>query len=254
MLYAAILWLTGAALAQDGDYVIGSGDTLDVVVHGHDFQTTGLKVSTSGDISFPYVGKINVVGLTAFEAEARIRDELEGDYLVEPHISVKVADFTSKRVELFGAVQTAGLYNLEGDTTLRSLIAKAGGVQLDRSTGFVTITRDGQTQRIKLSELDGEAGDVQLKNGDVIDVGEGSAIFLAGEIQNPGAVQFNRGLTASQALLMAGGHTEYGRLRGAYILRGEERIQVNLKRVLKGKDADVELKPGDRMVIPVSPL
>ena len=40
----------------------------------------------------------------------------------------------------------------------------------------------------------------------------------------------------------------------ATIVRGDERIQVNLKKILKGKDADVELKPGDRVVVPVSPI
>ena len=40
----------------------------------------------------------------------------------------------------------------------------------------------------------------------------------------------------------------------AYVVRGEERIHVNLKRILKGKEADMQLQPGDRVVIPVSAL
>ncbi len=248
------LFLSTIVLAQDTDYRLGPGDTIEVHVHGVDLQAGALTLSAKGEVSFPYVGMIRLGGLTAFEAEERIQEILADGYILNPEVTVRVKDFTSQRVEVLGAVKQPGVHTLQGPTTLRALIAKLGGVNLEKSTGFITIIRGGEESRIPVDQLEGAAGNFLLQAGDVVDVEQGNTIFLAGEIAKPGAVTYNRGLTASQALLMAGGSTEFGRLSGAYILRGNERIQVNLKRILKGKEADVELKPGDRMVIPSSPL
>ena len=38
------------------------------------------------------------------------------------------------------------------------------------------------------------------------------------------------------------------------VLRPEDRIAVNLRRMLRGKDADFTMEPGDRLVIQESPL
>jgi hypothetical protein len=44
------------------------------------------------------------------------------------------------------------------------------------------------------------------------------------------------------------------RLSGAYLVRDGDRISVNLKRMLRGKDADFVMEPNDRLVIQESPL
>ncbi|MCA9573314.1 MAG: SLBB domain-containing protein, partial [Myxococcales bacterium] len=239
--------------AQATDYKLGPGDTIHLEIHNVD-MVSDLLHSSDGHVSVPYVGKVALLGLTAFEAEQKLREVLADGYILRPEVSVAVKEFTSQTVELFGAVKKPGVQALQGASTLRALITQAGGVDLEKSTGFVTVVRSGTDHRIPISDLDGEQGAFQLQGGDVVNVEQGNTIFLAGEVKSPGAVTYNRGLTASQALLMAGGSTEFGRLSGAYIVRGDERIQVNLKKILKGKDADVELKPGDRVVVPVSPI
>lgn len=253
-LFLACLWLTTAGAQTSGDYTIGAGDTIDLVIHGHDLETAGLQVAADGTIQVPYVGQVKVLGMTQRAAAAHLRKVLADGYFVDPEVSVRVKTFTSQQVELFGAVKVPGLIPLKGDITLRALLAKAGGIQTERSTGFIYVTRGTERLAFRVSELQGPKGDFILRGGDVVDAAIGNTIFLAGEVANPGSVPFNPGLTASQAYLMAGGNTQFSRLSGAYIVRGEERIQLNLRRILKGKEADVELKPGDRMVVPVSPI
>lgn len=252
-LIVAMLTLLGSASAQTGDYRLGPGDSVKVTIHGVlDGQT--LQLSSNGDVSFPYVGSISLDNLTAFEAEERIENLLRDGYIRTPEVSVSIEGYTSQSVEVFGAVGKAGVHVLRGDTTLRSLVAKLGGVDMKRSSGFISVVRGTQTHRFSIDELDSEAGEFILEPSDIVDVEVGNTIFLAGEISKPGATTYYRGLTASQAYLMAGGATQFGRVSRTYIVRGDERITVNIKRVLKGKAADVDLKPGDRMVIPVSPI
>lgn len=236
------------------EYRIGPGDKVDITVHNAELNSAGLVVRPDGTVSVPYVGDVSVAGKTTREAADHLRVTLEDGYIVNPEVTVRVAQHTSQRIELFGAFSKAGVVSLKGETTLRSIVASAGGVNAERSTGFIAITRGEERFTKAVSQLNGPEGDFLVLAGDVVEALVGKTIFMAGEIAKPGSVTYNSGLTASQALLMAGGHTQFGRLAGAYIVRGDERIHVNLKRVLKGKAADIELKPGDRMIIPVSPI
>jgi protein involved in polysaccharide export with SLBB domain len=62
-------------------------------------------------------------------------------------------------------------------------------------------------------------------------------------------VPFTEGLTVTQALSRSGGTKRTARTRDAYILRGEERIPINLNKVMRGKSADVVLHPNDQIVL-----
>lgn len=251
--------LLQAALAQaplPGDYEIGPGDVIDVKVHGHDFGRSTFVVGTDGRISFPYVGDVFVGARNVYDAEEALVAALADGYLVDPQVTVQVAEFRSKRVEVLGSVGKPGVYFLDGPTTVRAVVAMAGGVKLgDAGGGDVLLTRGADTTRITLKELESPLGDQVLQAGDVVTIdADANVVYLTGEVSKPGAIGYSDGLTVSQALIRAGGNSGLGRLSGSYILRDGDRISVNLKRVLRGKDADVVLEPGDRVVIPESPL
>lgn len=75
------------------------------------------------------------------------------------------------------------------------------------------------------------------------------AVYVAGEVERPGAVTFGEGLTLTQAITNAGGWTSTARLHAVTMLRGDEVLRVDLRAILKGKDADLALLPGDRLVV-----
>ncbi|MEM6930018.1 MAG: SLBB domain-containing protein, partial [Myxococcota bacterium] len=79
-------------------------------------------------------------------------------------------------------------------------------------------------------------------------------VFVGGEVAKPGQIAFAEGVTVSEAVMKAGGHSETARLAGAYVLRDGSRIPVNLRRILRGKADDPELRPGDQVMVPESPL
>jgi len=253
-LLVIVLCALSAALAQTtSDYQLGAGDVIDVKVHGHELGRTNFVVGSDGAVSFPYVGRVRLQDLTVVEAETELERKLKDGYINFPEVTIQVAEHRSRRVEVLGAVSKAGVYYLEGETTVRGLIARAGGVKDEG--GVILVTRAGTTTRIGMADLEGPLGDMPVNPGDVVAVDPaGSMVYLAGSVNKPGAIQFTEGLTLSQALIRGGGSSAVGRLSGTYILRGDERISVNLKRVLKGKDADIELRPSDRIVVPESAL
>ncbi len=242
--------------AAEIEYRVGPGDTVRIVVHGNHqgFDHEEFTVSAQGDISFPYIGKVHAASTTPFELEALIRKKLADGYIQDPVVTASIVDYRSQTVDVVGAVNEPGVYPLDGHTSVRSLLAKAGSVQSSDSTGYVLVMRGDKKHRFALADLEGGEGDFPLQDGDVVEVERGANVFLAGQVQKPGPISFVEGITASQALLMAGGSNDYGRLAGAYIVRDGSRISVNLKRVLKGKESDLALQPGDRIVVPQSPL
>ncbi len=80
----------------------------------------------------------------------------------------------------------------------------------------------------------------------------GAYVFVSGGVREDGALTYRNGLTVSQAVVRAGGFTEYARPRQAYVRRGGEVMRVNLRRVRAGKAADVVLRPDDEVVVPAN--
>ncbi len=253
MVWFVMAW--SSARAQP-DYLVGKGDVIEVQVHGEALGEDGrFVVASTGQVSLPCADRVEVAGRSVVAVERTLRDALMPDCYVDPIVTVRVAEYRSQRVEVLGAVETPGLYFLEGPTTVRRIVSRAGGIHVGRSTGQISVTSpDGGVTRIPIDAIDGPMGAVQLANGTVVSVDEARIVFVGGEVAKPGQIAFAEGVTVSEAVMKAGGHSQTARLAGAYVLRDGDRIPVNLRRILKGKDADPQLLPGDQVVVPESPL
>src|SRR5208282_370541 len=81
-------------------------------------------------------------------------------------------------------------------------------------------------------------------------------VYVMGEVSHPGVVPLTHGMTVLQALASAGSFTQFANIKGIYVLRNENGKQVkypfNYKAVVKGQNTEqnVELKPGDTVVVP----
>ena len=118
--------LAGQALTMR-DYRIGADDLLEIQVFGVDQLTRTVRVNGRGMVSLPLVGAVEVGGLTAQQAEARIVKLLGDTYLQDPQVSLFIKEYTSQRVIIEGAVNKPGVYPLRGPTTLLQSLAVAGG-------------------------------------------------------------------------------------------------------------------------------
>jgi polysaccharide export outer membrane protein len=81
-------------------------------------------------------------------------------------------------------------------------------------------------------------------------------IYIEGKIENPGVYDYQPGLTALSACIMAGGFAKFAAPNRARIIRqtedGPKTIKLNLNKVISGELADLPLKLGDRIHIPES--
>jgi polysaccharide biosynthesis/export protein len=79
-------------------------------------------------------------------------------------------------------------------------------------------------------------------------------IFLAGEVGHVGPLMLTPGMTTLQAILAAGGLSQFANSKHIYILRKvdgkEQKLPFNYKQALKGENQGVPLLPGDTIVVP----
>ena len=282
----AILLMAFPAFAKGQDYIIGRGDVLSITIFagGQTQETLDLPVSSQGTIAFPFLGEVKAAGLSVFELTESVTPPLAADYFVDPQVLISVRDYKSKKVYLTGAVQNSGLYALDsGSTTLLELIAKAGGVSQERGN-YVYILRGSiadlrpekkiselvkQKKSLKVNlrellDLGIAERNVELLPGDVVYIPPSSIgdltqykIYVLGKVSSPGVYDFQEGLTALDACILAGGFAKYAAPNRSTVTRREpdgtqETIKINLNRVKKGKGKDITLKPGDRIYVPES--
>ncbi|MGH9825593.1 MAG: polysaccharide biosynthesis/export family protein, partial [Blastocatellia bacterium] len=128
----------GVLYSADDDYRIGVGDVLQINVQDGPELSGMFRVNSSGSILMPFLGRLIVLGATPEDLQKQIADGLRGQYLLDPQISVVVAQYTSRTFFIQGAVRMPGVFQIEGHPSLLKLITLAGGLQEDHgSTAFI---------------------------------------------------------------------------------------------------------------------
>lgn len=125
--------LSTEAKSGPHEYVIGSGDLLDVSVFDVPELTRELRVSQTGTIGIPLVPiRLRVAGLTELQAEQKIAEVLEANGLVShPEVGVMVKEHRSRPITIVGAVQRPMVYEADRSVSVLEALAEAGGVAND---------------------------------------------------------------------------------------------------------------------------
>jgi polysaccharide export outer membrane protein len=258
-----LLHFTLAMAAETGPadvltYPLGPGDELRVEVVGQPDMSGDLRVAADGTLTIPLARAVPVAGLTLDQARDAIIADLSDGYLRNPQVILDISTFASRQVAVSGGVLQPGAYPLiSGLTTVSRVLLEAGGIT-DPNAPQAQIWRDTNGTR-EVIEVDLErlrrgdpAADLPLLPGDQVYVPLADQVFVDGQVQKPGAIAYRDGMTLTEAIIQAGSALGTARLSGVYIMRGGERMNVNLKRILRGKDEDVPLLPADRIYLPES--
>lgn len=237
-------------------YLIGAEDILQVTVYGEPSLSGQMPVDGAGVIDVPLIGRVEVTGRNALSVAEEIGTRLRAGYVTNPNVTVSVASYRSQPVQVLGAVAKPGVYFLRGPTTLMQLLSEAGGVA-PAGVNEVRVSRNDQPDSVAVIEyeqlLRGGSADRRVAGGDIVFVPQ-SLVSVMGQVGKPGEVSFREGLTVSQCVAAAGGHLPTAALGNLYILRGDKRIRVNLRRILAGNADDLVLEAGDRLYVPESAI
>jgi polysaccharide export outer membrane protein len=120
------------------DYLINPGDVIEIQVDRAPELSGMRRVAASGTIRMEYLGRIKAQGTTADELASFIANGLSGRYLKNPRVTVTVKQINSHIFFIQGAVNSPGVYQIEGRPSLLMLITLAGGLTENHgSTAFI---------------------------------------------------------------------------------------------------------------------
>lgn len=252
---ALVFGTAGSLAAQGTDYIVGSQDVLTVTVFGEAELSGKYTVEQDGTFTFPQIGRVKAGGMTLRSLEQDLKNKLADGYLKNPQVAVAIENYRSQRILVLGEVRSPGEYQLTGEMTLLSALARAGATTptAGREATIVRTRKNPKagedaTEIIKVDLGDLQAGDislnVSLQDGDTINVPKAQSVFVAGQVKSPGAYAVEPGTSVLQVLSLAGGLTERG---------SDSRIRV--QRTVEGKKVEVSVKltdvvkPGDTIIV-----
>lgn len=155
LVFALVLGVPGSPAGAQTvqDYRIGPGDKLNITVFGQSDLSGPVVVDGSGRIAFPLLGQIDANGKTLSELRAEITAALDRDFLVDPKVSIEVANH--RPFFILGQVNKPGSYSYIEGMTVRMAVALAGGFTRRARESPVTLIRgDDPDKKNRDAELD----------------------------------------------------------------------------------------------------
>jgi polysaccharide biosynthesis/export protein len=261
MTMLALLLSALSAHAEEGGadiltYRLGKADEVRVEVVGEEQMSGVYRVNGDCTVEIRYAGPVPVCDLTIDEATSAIKDRLGRTVLARPQVLLSMEHYNARTIDVSGGVKTPGSYPVKKDRVTVSDMLLAAGGQIDLSTASATIIRERTGERIEIDLLAVNRGDPAadrtLLPGDVLWIPPMESVFVDGQVEKPGAIAFREEMTLMQAITQAGSMKSTALKSGVYIMRGNEKIAINVKKVMKGEEADVKLLPSDRVYVPES--
>jgi polysaccharide export outer membrane protein len=280
------LWERRSQEAVGDDYPIGPGDVIEINVAGMEEITNHSgRVTAEGTIALPFVGTINVRGLTDKALRTEIKQRLQQGFMRNPQVSVFVKEFRSRQVAVIGAVHKPGLYNLASSAdTVLNMISLAGGMRPEAAERILFIpgepvdpeTAKEVIEALPVSVMRHDPSPLILKNmdplvinldsisrkgqekylsiparpGDIIMVPGAGEVLVQGWVAKPGAYKITSGLTLLGAIAAAGGALFPANTESVELIRTDHQgrktsYSADLDEIKTGKQPDIAVREGD---------
>jgi polysaccharide export outer membrane protein len=172
LLLAAPLWVASAASAhsqgivQQSSASLRPGDSLRVRVWREPDLSGVFMVDEHGDLTFPRLGRRNVLNVPIDSIRARVQREY-AEFVRDASVEITPL----YRVRVNGAVRNPGLFTVDPTMSVGDAIGLAGGVSPEGRSGRVDLVRDGRRIATSISPSS-RLVELALRSGDELNVPE----------------------------------------------------------------------------------
>ncbi|HEY8225000.1 MAG TPA: tetratricopeptide repeat protein [Pyrinomonadaceae bacterium] len=236
-------------------YKVGAGDVLDVrLTDATSNKSTLFTITPSGLLEHPDLpDPMPVAGLTIEEITAALAADLKRRAVTDNlKVWVGVREYGSHAILVSGLVKEPGTKIIRREAIpLYVVIADAQPLP---EAARLTLARNQSNEFISIELTDTKQMNLLVLPGDVITLHphEVQFFYVSGEVKAPGEKTFRRGLTLTQALMIAGGVSP--KSKEARLARDDGNgflvvTRYKLKDIDSGKVRDPLLQPGDRITI-----
>jgi len=262
-------------LSEAADYKITVGDKLRISVWGNPNLDDQVTVRPDGKISFDLIGEVKAEGLKPLDLKKIITVKL-AEFIKDPEVTVKLVGTDRFRIYVMGPLPGVGEKSIRGSTSLMQFLSTMMPIpdEIDLKKSY--LIRDNKRLDLDFYELlinDNLEYNIPLKSNDTIVFKEKEKtliekeeeqedpfktdIRIVGAVHREGRIKYRKQMTLLDAILGAGGFTEFANPSETVISRRREdkieQIVIDMEAVQAGEiDKDVELKPGDIISVPES--
>lgn len=263
--------------------LLGPDDMVTIVSVSSEEISKTWRIGATGDVTLPLIGRVHFAGLSVEELERELMARLK-KYVIDPEVTVYIAESQSRPITVTGAVAKPGRIQLSGAKTLFDALVLAGGLKEAGPTVTVKrasergliegpdvkIDKDGVYSTLEFNLKDvmegpGETANFVIMPFDVITVSPARAprfVHISGEVNHPGSVELatQDAVSLMKVIAVAGGLTHTAAGGKTMIMHiNPEGVQtstafVDLRKIMAGKAKDLELTAGDMVVVPPSQL
>src|SRR5579863_599236 len=196
-------------LQVPSDYIIGSGDELQIRIWGQLEADLRTIVDRSGQIYIPHVGEVSVAGVHYGELESYLKSEISKIFR-NFNVTASVGRLRSIQVMIIGNARYPGTYTISSLSTLVNAIFTSGGPTAGGSLRNIQVRRDATT----VADFDfydllikgDKSKDVRLQPGDVIYIAPvGPLVAISGSVNNPAIYELKDKTTLGDLIQYSGG-------------------------------------------------
>ena len=198
-----------ASIPVSSDYLLGPGDTLDILFYGKTNDTFSLEINREGFVDFPQLGPVGLAGLNYGEAKEMLQARISAQ-IIGTQVSISMGSLRSMQVFVLGEAFKPGAYTVSSLSTITHALVSSGGVSDIGSLRNIQLKRQGKlVATLDLYDLllaGDTSNDVRVQAADVIYIPTvGDLASIEGQVLRP-AIYELKGTESIQDLVeLAGG-------------------------------------------------
>jgi protein involved in polysaccharide export with SLBB domain len=220
-----------------------------------------LRFASDADLHRSYIVRRGVI------IPVDIQDLLEGDLsqnvMLEPRDALVVPPLERRKVYIFGEVVKPGPALVVGENLLDA-VSQAGGLTPRADLALAYMARSNTVLPVDFAKLfrDGEPSqNVPIQDNDHIFIPSlvEKRVYVVGEVNRPGIVQYSGQMDLVSAMVAAGSARFTAKESAVHVIRGNLQdplvMQVNMNRVWRGElGQPLPLQSGDIVFVPPTGL
>lgn len=193
----------------NGDYVIGSGDEIQVRGWGMINVDVTATVDKNGAVYIPQVGAVKVAGVKYRDLQAYLKQAI-GKVFSNFELTASISQTRALQIYVVGHAVRPGTYTLNAMSTMLNALFTSGGPDLSGSMRNIQLKRGGElVTTFDLYEMivkGSKSQDASLRDGDVIFIPEvGPLVALTGNVKTPAIFELKGPTSVADVLNWAGG-------------------------------------------------